>query len=329
MKKNYVCLLGILAMLFSFSVISCKNAASSSNEDGVPFSPVKLDGRKIDTTTGNIRLIGITGGGVSLTDKYRPMVNSFYMCETEVTQGQWQAVVNNEGYGGEKGKDKLDAKYGKGDSCPMYCVSWYDAIVFCNKLSLAENKTPCYKIDGDKDPESWIKKHGSNGKPPFADDDTLIRKWDTVTCDWSADGYRLPTEAEWMFAATANEHYKYSGSDDINHVAWHQGNSSKKTQGVKTKKANSFGLYDMSGNVKEWCWDNVSLNPGTYDTSQTIDPKGFPKEYSRIANRALCGGSYDDPVHNCAIRNRNFQASHCPPHDGFFFTGFRVVCRAQ
>ena len=143
-------------------------------------------------------------------------------------------------------------KYGKdGDknNGPVHCVRWYDTIVYCNKLSIKENLTPCYTINGSTNPDEW-------GHPPTYRNDTT---WDAVTCNFEVDGYRLPTEAEWEWLARGGEEYTYAGSNTLNDVAWSWDPDNPDecigVREVKTKAANGYGLYDMSGNVYEWCWD--------------------------------------------------------------------------
>lgn len=201
-------------------------------------------------------------------------VSSFYIGKYEVTQKQWTEVM---------GSNPADFK---GDNRPVESISWYQAVEFCNKLSQKEGLTPAYTINGRN-----------------------------VTCNWNANGYRLPTEAEWEFAARGGNKSKgftYAGSNNIDEVAWYDSNSGSKTQAVGTKKANELGLYDMSGNVWEWCWDWY----GSYSSGAKTNPRGPSGSY-----RVLRGGSW----YSSALYCRSAFRDGGGPDDGHDNSGFRLL----
>jgi formylglycine-generating enzyme required for sulfatase activity/TolB-like protein len=175
-------------------------------------------------------------------------VKSFYMGRTEVTQKEWREVMGN------------NPSNFRGDNLPVENISWYEAVEYCNKLSLKEGLTPAYR--------------GSR---------------DSMVCDFNATGYRLPTEAEWEYAAKGGNKdyisYEYAGSNSVDGVAWYSGNSGNTTHPVGTKQANSLGLYDMSGNVWEWCWDWY----GSYSGGNQTNPSGASSGTIRV----LRGGSWN------------------------------------
>ena len=167
---------------------------------------------------------------------------------------------------------------------PVERVSWYDAIVYCNLLSIKEGLTPCYTIKISTDPAAW-------GTSPTSTDAEDYDEWKSVICNFDANGYRLPTEAEWEYAARGGRtgisdgswDNIYSGSNTIDDVAWYDQNSDRKTHEVGKKQANALGLYDMSGNVYEWCWDWYGNDyPGG-----TEDPAGPVTGRYRVA-RGSC-----------------------------------------
>ena len=164
----------------------------------------------------------------------------------------------------------------KGEDCPVETVSWFDCVAFCNKLSRLENKELAYTINGEN-----------------------------VSCNWSAKGYRLLTEGEWEYCARGGEYHLYAGSDNVDEVAWYRANSGSKTHPVGQKKPNGFGLYDMSGNVWEWCWDwfdsKVYQSRPVTGGELTSDPRGPTSGSVRV----LRGGSWFDDARLTRVSNRD------------------------
>lgn len=216
-----------------------------------------------------------SGAGEGVTPFEQPahpvrVSRGFLMAATPVTRAQWAAVTGG----------------GGGDAVPARGVSWFDAVGYCNALSVLEGRAPVYRVEGR-----------------------------SVT--WGeGDGYRLPTEAEWEWACRGGTSTRYwSGDDeaDLERVAWYAGNSLGEPRPVGLKPANVYGLHDMHGNVFEWCYDRL----GRYPEGMRIDPRG-PEEGEE---RVIRGGSAWNDAGFARVTYRIWRA----PAARFPSLGFRVV----
>jgi len=196
---------------------------------------------------------------------------------------------------------------------PVEVVSWYDALVFANRLSMARGLPPAYELPNEwPNPTSWSTNPATWGTVPTSSN----ARWNNVRKIPCSTGYRLPTEAQWEFAARGgneSRNYEFSSGNTLNEVAWHWGNSGSRTHPVGTRASNELGLYDMSGNVWEWVWDWL----GTYPSVAETDPAGA----SSGALRVLRGGSWNFSGWNLRPVNRGFD----PPDDSWSNVGVRLV----
>ena len=232
-------------------------------------------------------------------------IPDMYVCDHEVTQEEYEKYCRY-------GSSSPSSSYGDGDNYPAYDVNWYDAIVYCNLRSIDEGLTPAYKIGEETDPAKWsgIVGDSINGYCGPSDSNST---WDALTYDKEAEGYRLPTEVEWEYIAReeGTSTTTYSGSDTIDEVAWYSSNSSSKAHEVKCKNANSLGIYDMSGNVWELCYDWYgTVSSSTADTGA-----------SSGISRVFRGGSWYHGVSYCRVSYREYSY----PSTRGNLLGFRVV----
>ena len=250
-----------------------------------------------------ISMVSVPGGSFLMgSGDYRDLeavpvhtvtLNGFRMAACELTQAQYRAVT---GFNPSYFVLQDDAA-----NCPAETITWFEAVEFCNQLSELEGLAPVYTI---------INRIPAAGYPITGAD---------VTADWNANGYRLPTEAEWEYAAKGGNgigpYFIYSGSDNPDEVArYNYGPGSSQVTGPVGQKApNSLGLYDMSGNVWEWCWDWY----GEYSGSRAVNPKGP----SSGPGKALRGGSWSLSEEVIRVAYRNFYIESIT----YCYIGFRVV----
>ena len=173
------------------------------------------------------------------------VIKDFYICNHEITQQEFAMY-------GMKNYDVRVELSGEsiGPYYPAHQVNWFDVLMYCNRRSVAEGLTPCFSIGGETNPDKWGRQPDSQEEPGWDD-------WYHAKCDFTANGYRLPTIVEWEYAARGGTgltgyQYKYAGSDILDEVAWYATDGLRE---VMQKKPNTLGIYDMCGNIEEWCWE--------------------------------------------------------------------------
>ena len=216
------------------------------------------------------------------------LLRPFFVGRTEVTQAQFEFVMG------------FNPSVNQGADLPVEHVSWYDAVAYCNALSILEGLTPCYTGAGEN-----------------------------VVCDFAADGYRLPTEAEWEYACRAGTETDFYTGDllhsgtsptdpALDRAGWYAANSDMRTRPVGGKEANNAGLYDMHGNVAEWCWDRYAATYYTQSGIGRVHPRGW---VSGADGRVVRGGAWDDNAQSARSSSR----ASAFPDAASANRGFRVV----
>ena len=210
-------------------------------EDGSNSGETKPDGGEDDSNPDETKPDPVKAAlaeGVTYENVDKLMIavpgKEFSILSTEVTQELYQSVM-----------DKNPSGFKEEKNLPVEQVSWYDAVVFCNKLSVIDGLVPVYSVSNKTDVSEW-------GYTPHKG----YSIYGEIRCNKNANGYRLPTMEEWQYAAKGGQDYKYSGSDNLDEVGWCRENSEDKTHPVAQKAPNGYRLYDMSDNVFEWCWDS-------------------------------------------------------------------------
>jgi len=298
-------------IIISFLLLSCLTIVNTYKSDlkGFPLDMVFVE-------AGSFAMGYMDGFAEERPVHDVKITNNFYICKFEITNHQvvnvynWgikrgEIIVTEDGVFNNIGDNKIlldindpdcqivyDGEYLKvkqlKDNYPCIEISWFGAVVFCNLLSEIEEKTPCYDLN------NW-------------------------KCDWEISSYRLPTEAEWEFAAIGGKKsmgYLYAGGNNPYSIGWFNNNSLGKTHPVGRKKPNELGLYDMSGNVWEWCWDWY------FRFYYYLSPNEDPKGPFRGKNRAGRGGSWH--LSFFSVRNA-CRIINCDPQGMGNHGGFRVI----
>jgi formylglycine-generating enzyme required for sulfatase activity len=245
--------MAVCLLFAALAPLSCGKAGSPQAVPDLPVIKTQSGGELVTIPAGFFEM-----GSRSGRDEEKPVhkvwLDSFLMDRHEVTQSEYEKLGKIEAF--------PNPSHFQGADLPVEQVTWPQAARFCNARSRLEGLQPCYNED-------------------------------TGACDFEANGYRLPTEAEWEYACRAGTNSGYSFGDDarkLGDFGWFADNSGKKTHPVGRKKPNAWGIFDMHGNVAEWCQD--LYDPNFYKASPEKTPRG-PAEANE---NVLRGGSWKSPA---------------------------------
>jgi|SRR5690554_1511187 len=263
--------------------IKARAYKSGLEESSISYAPYLINSSAL------VEMVYVAGGTFNPVSFYTVTLSTFFISKYEVTQAEYLDFMGTN-----------PAKYHGNFRRPVESVSWFDAIEFCNRLSLLEGLYPCYSyeaggIDYGMNPDHWP-----------AGWNLDYRNHYNVKCDWFVNGYRLPTEMEREFAARggvpAQEagtfQHCYAGTDkdgDLEKYGWYYKNSGGNTHPVGLKFPNELGLFDLSGNVANWCWDIGRTT--NYPAGHFFDPTGPVLGTDRSAR----GGGYGSTATGCRV----------------------------